>query len=56
MLTFEAFIADNMPAGHFYDIINLDFKKAFKKIPHAKVIPELTNKGVKEGALKWFSR
>ena len=51
ILTFEAFIAIYMLAGHSYDIISIDFIKAFEEISHVKVIQELTNKGIKGSAI-----
>ena len=38
MLTFEAVVTVYMLVGHSYDIISIDFKKAFEKIHHTKVI------------------
>ena len=47
MLTFEAFSANFMLAGHSYDLISFDFKEDFEKRYHGKVIQELNNRGVK---------
>ena len=54
MLTFEAFIADNMLADHSHDIMCFNKEKAFENVPFVKVIQELTDKEIKGRALKYL--
>ena len=55
MLTFDAYIVNFQLLKHPYDIMSFDFKKAFEKVPHQKVISELAVKGITGQALEWFS-
>ena len=47
----SSFIAANHP----FDLISLDFKKAFDKMPHDRVIESLSSKEFGGTALLWFS-
>ena len=52
MLTFDAYIPNCQLLTHPYDIMSFDFKKAFEKVPHQKVISELVVKGITGQALE----
>ena len=55
MLTIDACIANCQLLKHPCDIMSFDFKKAFEKVPHQKVISELAVKGITGRSLEWFS-
>ena len=55
LLAFEAFIADIRSAGHAYDILSFDFKKAFDKTPHDRVINAAAKLGICDSALGWLA-
>ena len=54
ILQFDAVIADVLSHDHAYDVISVDFKKAFDKAPHHRVIASLSHIGVCGKALNWF--
>jgi hypothetical protein len=54
LLIFDKYIMDCQLAGHSYDVISFDFKKAFEKAPHSMVVQELKFVGVCGTALSWF--
>jgi Reverse transcriptase (RNA-dependent DNA polymerase)/Endonuclease-reverse transcriptase len=55
VLTADNHIADAISAGHPYDILTFDFKKAFDRAPHRSVITCLSNLGVAGSSLRWFA-
>ena len=46
-------IAKCMALRHPYDIINIDFQKAFGKVPHSVILKALQSKGIGGQAIKW---
>ncbi len=55
LLTADAVIAGAISAGHPYDVLTFDFKKAFDKAPHRAVIASLSMMGVSGCPLRWFA-
>ena len=51
----DAIIADCIDTSHPYDIIFLDFAKAFDKVSHARVITALSDVGICRTDLSWFA-
>ena len=54
MLHFDAAIAAILSKNHAYDVISVDFKKAFDKAPHHHVWEALARVGVSNRASQWF--
>ena len=54
LLSFDNRIADILSKGHPYDIITIDFKKAFDKASHTAIFQPLANAGIAGKALAWF--
>ena len=44
-----------MISGHPYDIASFDFKKAFDKAPHFRIIEAASEMGVESRILAWLS-
>jgi hypothetical protein len=55
MLHFDAAITDAASSNHAYDVIAVDFKKAFDKAPHECVLDALKCMGVSGKAHHWFA-
>ena len=51
----ESIIAECISNNTPYDVIALDFQKAFDKIPHSVILSELRSKGITGKALSWFT-
>ena len=54
MLSFDATIATTISKKHPYNIISINFKKAFDKVPHQHVLNVLVRIGIRDNAFKWF--
>ena len=54
MLHFDAAIAVILSKNYAYDVIAVDFKKAFNKAPHHYVLETLAKVGVSNRTLQWF--
>ena len=54
LLSFDNRIADILSKGHPYDIITIDFKKAFDKASHTAIFQPLANAGIAGKTLAWF--
>ena len=54
LLVSDSIIADCISHRRPYDVIALDFQKAFDKIPHSVIMSELQSRGVAGKALQWF--
>ena len=48
------FITRALNAGKSMDVFYFDFKKAFDKVPHRRLLLKLWALGVRDSALKWF--
>ncbi len=55
VLTADNHIADAISAGHPYDILTFDFKKAFDRVPHRAVVACLSSLGVGGSSLRWIA-
>ena len=55
LLTTDRLIADAVAAGHPYDIVSFDFRKAFDKAPHHRIIESAFRMGICGQALSWLS-
>jgi ribonuclease P/MRP protein subunit RPP40 len=55
MLHFDAAITDAASSNHAYDVIAVDFKKAFDKAPHECVLEAFKCMGVSGKAHHWFA-
>ena len=55
MLTADLHIADAISAGHPYDLLTFDFKKAFDRASHFAVISSLAKLGITGRTLNWFA-
>jgi hypothetical protein len=42
--------------GTAVDIFNMDFAKAFNKVPRRRLIEKLRAKGIEEGTVKWTNK
>ena len=54
MFHFDAAIAAILSKNHVYDVISVDFTKAFDKAPHHHVLEALARVGISNRALQWF--
>ena len=54
MLSFDGNIATIILKKHPYDILFIDFKKAFDKTPHKHVLNDLVRIEICDNALTWF--
>ena len=54
MLHFDATIAAILSKNHAYDVISVDFKKAFDKAPYHHVLEALARVCISNRALQWF--
>ena len=54
MLHFDNAITDILSANHAFDIIAVDFKKAFNKAPHDCVLQAVEKMGIRGKALSWL--
>ena len=54
MLHFDSTIAAILSTNHAYDVISVDFKKAFDKDLNHHVLEALARVGVSNRALQWF--
>ena len=54
VLSFDNRIADILSKGHPYDIITIDFKKAFDKVSHTAIFQALANAEIADKAFAWF--
>ena len=50
-----SFISDALDCGQQVDIVYTDFAKAFDKVPHSILIEKLSNLGIHDPLLRWFS-
>jgi ribonuclease P/MRP protein subunit RPP40 len=55
MVHFDATVAAIHSQNHAYDIIALDYKKAFDRAPHSCVVDAVSSKGVVGKAKDWFT-
>ena len=55
MLTNDTYIANAISAGHPFNILTFDFKKAFVRAQHRTVLACLSNVGVVFNLLRWFT-
>jgi ribonuclease P/MRP protein subunit RPP40 len=55
VLHFDAAIADIISRDHAYNIVSVDFTKAFDKAPHHHVLDALFQQGICQKAWMWFA-
>ena len=55
LIEFDAAISNILNSGHFYEVILIDFKKAFDKVPHTKLISRLCHMRQGKSVVKWIS-
>ena len=54
ILTFFSEIYEAVDNGKSYDIIYLDFSKAFDKVPHERLLKKVAAHGIRGNLLKWI--
>lgn len=54
LLEFFKDVFEHVDAGHPYDVIYFDFKKAFDKVPHRRLLYKLEFLGIRGKALDWI--
>ena len=56
MLCFFEEITKWLDEGSSIHIINLDFQKAFDKVPHQRLLPKLKAHGIGDGIIDWIEQ
>jgi hypothetical protein len=56
MLCFFEDVTKWIDEGSPVDIIYLDFKKAFDKVPHQRLLLKLKSHGMGEGIIRWIEK
>ena len=54
LLTFFSSVFESVDEGHNYDVVYLDFSKAFDRVPHERLIRKVEAHGIKGDILKWI--
>jgi len=56
LLVFLEEVTSYLDSGYPVDVIYLDFKKAFDKVPHQRLLLKLAAHGISGNVLKWIEK
>jgi ribonucleases P/MRP protein subunit RPP40 len=55
LLVFLQSVVDRVDQGQKVDVLYLDFKKAFDKVPHKRLLLKLKSMGIQDNLLNWIA-